>query len=119
MISSKKVASRRYLPFHVGLGEKDRLAIHIVYALYGWSLVTALSTVLGVLLAYIKRTDMRGPWFEGYGTGQIHTSFIMLIPSIVSAAVVVTFILVPIVRILTGHTWLLFANRSIKGWNRL
>jgi uncharacterized membrane protein len=119
MTTSQEVARRRHLPFQLGLEENDRLAIHIVYGLYALSLVTALPSVLGVILAYVKRPDMRGTWLESHATWQIRTFFIMLISSIVSAAMVATFVLIPIAGILTGLTWLWFAYRTIKGWLRL
>jgi uncharacterized membrane protein len=119
MTTSQEVGPRRHLPFQLGLAENDRLAVHIVYGLYALSLVTALPSLLGVILAYVKRPDMRGTWLESHATWQIRTFFIMLISSIVSAAMVATFVLIPIAGILTGLTWLWFAYRTIKGWLKL
>jgi uncharacterized membrane protein len=119
MTTSQEVGPRRHLPFQLGLAENDRLAVQIVYGLYALSLVTALPSLLGVILAYVKRPDMRGTWLESHATWQIRTFFIMLISSIVSAAMVATFVLIPIAGILTGLTWLWFAYRTIKGWLKL
>jgi uncharacterized membrane protein len=119
MTTSQEVGHRRHLPFQLGLEENDRLAVHIVYGLYALSLVTALPSLLGVILAYVKRPDMRGSWLESHATWQIRTFFIMLISSILSGAMAATIILIPIAGILTGVTWLWFAYRTIKGWLKL
>lgn len=119
MSTSQEVARRRHLPFQLGLEENDRLALHIVYGLFGLSLITALPSLLGAILAYLKRPDMRGSWLESHATWQIRTFFIMLISSIISAAMAATFILFPFAALLAGVTWLWFAYRTIKGWLKL
>jgi uncharacterized membrane protein len=119
MTTSQEVGPRRHLPFQLGLAENDRIALHIVYGLYALSLVTALPSLLGVVLAYLKRPDMRGSWLESHATWQIRTFFIMLISWIVSAALTSTIILSPFAFLLVGLTWLWFAYRTIKGWLKL
>jgi uncharacterized membrane protein len=117
--TSQEVARPRNLPFQLGLSENDRLALHIVYGLYALSLVTALPSILGALLAFLKRDDIRGSWLESHATWQIRTFFIMLISSILSAAMAATFVLIPFAGLLAGATWLWFAYRTIKGWLKL
>ncbi len=119
MTTSQEVARRRNLPFRLGMSENDRLALHIVYGLYALSLVTALPSILGAILVFLKREDMRGSWLESHATWQIRTFFIMLISSILSAAMAATFILIPFAALLAGVTWLWFAYRTIKGWLKL
>lgn len=119
MTTNQEVARRRALPFQLGLAENDRLALHIVYGLYALSLVTAFPSLLGAVLVFLKREDMRGTWLESHATWQIRTFFIMLISSIISAALAATFILIPIAGLLAGVTWLWFAYRTIKGWLKL
>jgi uncharacterized membrane protein len=119
MTVSQEVARRRHLPFQLGLEENDRLALHIVYGLYALSLVTALPSLLGAILAYLKRPDMRGSWLESHATWQIRTFVIMLISSIISAALAATFILIPFAMLLAGLTWGWFGYRAIKGWLKL
>ena len=119
MSTNQEVARRRHLPFHLGLEENDRLALHIVYGLYALSLVTALPSLLGGILVLLKRPDMRGSWLESHATWQIRTFFIMVISTIVSTVLAATIILIPIAFLLAGATWLWFAYRTIKGWLRL
>jgi uncharacterized membrane protein len=119
MSTSHEVERRRHLPFQLGLEENDRLALHIVYGLYALSLITAFPSLLGGILAYLKRPDMRGSWLESHATWQIRTFVIMLISSILSAVLAATFILIPFAFLLAGVTWLWFAYRTIKGWLRL
>ena len=119
MSTSQEVARRRHLPFQLGLRENDRLALHIVYGLYALSLITALPSLLGAILAYLKRPDMTGSWLESHATWQIRTFFIMLISSIISAVLASTFILIPVAALLGAATWVWFAYRTIKGWLKL
>jgi uncharacterized membrane protein len=119
MSTSQEVANRRHLPFRLGLEKNDRLALHIVYGLYALSLVTALPSLLGGILALLKRPDMRGSWLESHAIWQIRTFFIMVISTIISTVLATTIILIPIAFLLGGATWLWFAYRTIKGWLRL
>jgi len=119
MTTGQEVAPRRALPFKLGLAANDRLAFHIVYGLYALSLVTAFPSLLGAVLVFLKREDIRGTWLESHATWQIRTFFIMLISSIISAAMVATIILIPFAGLLAGVTWLWFGYRTIKGWLKL
>jgi uncharacterized membrane protein len=119
MTTGQDIAHRRALPFKLGLAENDRLAFHIVYGLYALSLVTAFPSLLGAVLAFLKREDIRGTWLESHATWQIRTFCIMLIASIISAALAATIILIPFAGLLTGVTWLWFGYRTIKGWLKL
>lgn len=119
MTTGQQIAHRRALPFKLGLAENDRLAFHIVYGLYALSLVTALPSLLGAILAFVKREDIRGTWLESHATWQIRTFCIMLISSILSAAMAATILLIPFAGLLAGATWLWFAYRTIKGWLKL
>jgi uncharacterized membrane protein len=119
MTTGQEVAPRRALPFKLGLAANDRLAFHIVYGLYALSLVTAFPSLLGAVLVFLKREDIRGTWLESHATWQIRTFFIMLISSIISAAMAATFILIPFAGLLAGVTWLWFGYRTIKGWLKL
>jgi len=94
------------LPFQLGLAEKDRVVLHIVYGLYALSLVTALPSLLGVGLAYLKRPDIRGSWLGRRATWQIRTFFIILISWIIFTALAATFSVIPIAFIVSGLTWL-------------
>ncbi len=119
MSPSQEITRRRHLPFRLGLEENDRLALHIVYGLYAVSLVTALPSIFGVLIAHVKRPDLYGSWLESHATWQIRTFWIMLISSVISAGLAATWVLFPVAALLTGLTWLWFAFRTIKGWLRL
>lgn len=119
MSSSREAARRRQLPFRLGLQENDRIAAHVVYALYAASLLTAVPALLGVVLAHLKRADVNDSWLESHAIWQIRTFWIMLISSIISAVLTATFVLIPLAVLLSGLTWLWFAYRTIKGWIRL
>jgi len=119
MTTSQEIVPRRHLPFRLGLEENDKIALHIVYALYAASLVTAVPSLLGVILAYLKRPALQGSTLDGHTTWQIRTFWIMLISTLISLALAATWVLAPLAALLSGVTWLWFAYRSIKGWLRL
>jgi uncharacterized membrane protein len=119
MPDSREVAQRRNLPFKLSLQEHDSAALHIVYALYAASLVTAVPSVLGVILAVLKRTELRGSWLESHATWQIRTFLFMVIATIIGFAMTATVILIPFALLLAGLTWLWFAWRTVKGWLKL
>ena len=104
--TSQEVRPRRHFPSQLGLAEKDRAVLHIVYGLYALSLVTALLSLLGAGLAYLKRPDIRGSCLGCRATWQLCTFFTILISWIISAALVATFLLIPIAFIVSGLTWL-------------
>ena len=111
-----EVTRRGNLPFKLSLSEFDAVAIHIVYALYAAALLSAVPSILGVILAYLKRPEIRGSWLESHATWQIRTFWITFILGIISAAMAATFILFPVAALLGAITWCWFAWRVLKGW---
>ncbi len=114
--STSDVTPRGNLPFRLSLAEFDSVAIHIVYALYGAALLSAVPSILGVILAYLKRPEIRGSWLESHATWQIRTFWITFILGILSAVLAATFILLPIAWLVASVAWCLFAWRVLKGW---
>jgi uncharacterized membrane protein len=116
--SGREVTRPRVLPFSLGLSENDRLAVHIVYGLYGAAIVFGVPSVLGVILADLKRSDLEGTPLAGHITWQIRTFWIQLIAIVLAAAFTATFVLIPLAWLVGGLGWLWFVYRVIKGWIR-
>lgn len=105
-------AARRNLPFRLAVPENDRLAIHVVYALYAAAVAFAIPGMFGVLLAYLKLGDVRGSYLETHVTWQIRTFWIWLILWLAGWATVI----VLVGWLLLGFASLWLVYRIIKGW---
>lgn len=112
MPDSRTVARQRRLPFQLAAPHNDRLAVHIVYGLYAASLVFGIPSVLGVLLAYLKREDVEGSYLETHVRWQIRTFWIWLLLFIVGAATAL--LLVGLLIMAIAQIWFLY--RVIRGW---
>jgi uncharacterized membrane protein len=115
----QEVARRRHLPFQLSLEENDKIALHIVYALYGASIVFGVPSVLGVILAYLKLREVRGSWLESHAHYQIGTFWGIVVGTIVTTVLAITFVLIPLAWITMGITWVWFVWRTLRGWYRL
>ncbi len=103
---------RRNLPFRLSVPENDKLAIHVVYALYALSVAMAIPGMFGVILAYLKRADVAGSYLETHVTWQIRTFWIWL------ALCVAGFLLLIVVvgGLILGAAQLWLVYRIVKGW---
>ncbi len=116
--NGNQVARQRPLPFSLELSENDRLAVHIIYGLYGAAIVFGLPSVFGVILAYLKRRDLEETDLAGHITWQIRTFWIQVITIVLTAALTATWILIPFAWLIGGVGWLWFVYRVVKGWVR-
>ena len=89
-----------------------RLMAIIVYGLYlvGWPCLH-LSTIVGLIMAYVKRDDARGTIWESHFANQIETFWISLV--ITAIAIPLCFVFVGFPILLGVFVWFLY--RSIKG----
>jgi uncharacterized membrane protein len=93
--------------------QTDHRTIAIIgYALYlfGWPCMH-MSTVAGVILAYIKRDDARGTIWESHFHNMIETFWISLVVTIV--AIPLCFVVIGIPLLFGVFVWFLY--RTIKG----
>lgn len=101
-------------------GETTTMA-HIVYALYVASFFTGgLAGIVGVIIAHVKRNDVRGTWLETHYRWQIRTFWISLGAAIICVLLYGIFMIgvffPPILYILVA-IWYIW--RIVKGWTRL
>jgi uncharacterized membrane protein len=84
----------------------------IVWALYLASLLTGgLTSIVGIIIAYLKRRDLAGTVFESHMTSAIRTFWISVIFSIFGVVLLVVGIGVLVLVVI----WIWFAFRSIRG----
>jgi uncharacterized membrane protein len=95
---------------------------HVTYALYALGLLTAgVIAIAGLIIAYVKRDDMKGTYLESHMTWLIGTFWW----SVLWAALTWAFILLTlgigliVAWIFFGIIWIWFAYKIIKGWLRL
>ncbi len=114
-MSQDRALIRRPLPFKLSAPENDRLAVHIVYALYAASLIFQIPSMFGVILAYLKRDDVEGTYLEPHIRWQIRTFWIWLLLSVIGWTT--TVLLVGWLILGVAYLWLVY--RIVKGWLRL
>ena len=114
-MSESRAVVRRPLPFKLSAPENDRLAVHIVYALYAASLIFQIPSMFGVILAYLKRGDVEGTYLEPHIRWQIRTFWIWLLLSVIGWAG--TLLLFGWLILAIAQLWLIY--RVVKGWLRL
>lgn len=91
--------------------DSARTATIIVYLLYLAALVNGITAIIGVVLAYVKRDDVRGTIYEGHFSNAIEVFWVYLVGMLI--AVPLCFVLVGIPLVIALYIWVLF--RVIKG----
>jgi uncharacterized membrane protein len=103
---------------------------HIIYGLHAFSAVTGIvssvavvtafltgwPSLLGVILNYAKRADVRGTYLESHFRWQIRTFWFALLWVVVAFCLFVTIIGIPfawLMLVVTG-VWVLY--RIVRGW---
>lgn len=95
-------------------GETATMA-HVVYALFVINLFTGIVGLIGVIIAHVKRGDVRGTWLESHYQWQIRTFWIGMAGAIVGFLLAKFGIgLVILVIVSLWYVW-----RIVKGWTRL
>jgi uncharacterized membrane protein len=85
--------------------------VKLVYGLYLVSVLVGLTMLVGLVMAYINRSQVAGSWAESHYTYQIRTFWIGLLYSLIS--VVLMFVLIGFLLIFAVLIWV-FA-RCIRG----
>lgn len=83
----------------------------IVYLLYLAALINGFTAIVGVILAYVKRDDVRGTVYEGHFSNAIEVFWIFLVGMLI--AVPLCFVVIGIPLVVALYIWVLF--RTIKG----
>ncbi|PXA97537.1 hypothetical protein DMC47_13355 [Nostoc sp. 3335mG] len=84
----------------------------VIWGLFiGGAITGGIATIVGVILAYVKRDDLRGTPFESHVTSAIRTFWISLVGALIG--VVLMFILIGVLVLIAVAVWVLF--RSVRG----
>ena len=86
--------------------------VHVVYALYVASFAVGFSSLIGVIIAYVKRRNVRGTWLESHYTWQISTFWWSLLIGVVG--IILTLLVIGWL-VLLGYV-VFFIYRIIAGW---
>ena len=88
---------------------------HIAYLLQALGFFSGITAIIGVIISYIKLSDVRGTWLESHFRWQIQTFWRWLIFSIIGVLLII--ILVGYFILVIAWIWAIY--RIIKGWLRL
>ena len=103
---------------------------HLVYLLHGFSVLmgilgpafiittflTGWSSIIAVILNYVKRRDVRGTWLDSHFGWQIRTFWYTLLWLVIAAMLFATIIGVVLAYILVVVTGLWVIYRLVRGW---
>ena len=88
---------------------------HVIYGLYGASLVFGLTAIVAIVLNYIKREEVAGTFLESHFRWQIRTFWFTLLWGVIGVLTFIILIGIPI--LIADVIW--FIYRIAKGWLRL
>lgn len=94
--------------------EQARFA-HIVYLLQALGFFVGITFIAGVVLNYIKRSDISDPMVASHFRWQIRTFWYSLLWAVIGT--VLSIVVIGLVVLLINAVWVLY--RLIKGWLRL
>ncbi|MGA7982658.1 MAG: hypothetical protein WCA32_20855 [Chromatiaceae bacterium] len=98
-----------------GQGVSDLTIAHVVYGLQAASFLLGFTSILGVILSYVRLDRVTGTWLESHFTWQIRTFWYSLLWGLLGVA---TLILIVGYALLLGVTiWAIY--RIAKGWLNL
>ena len=87
----------------------------VVYALQAAAFLVGVTSIVAIIINYVKRSDVQGTWLASHFRWQIRTFWFSVLWSIIG--VVTTFIIVGYVILLADVIWVIY--RIVKGWLRL
>lgn len=103
---------------------------HVIYGLHALTVVTGLMTpafivtafitgwpsLIAVVLSYVKRGEARGTFLESHFRWQIRTFWFALLWLLLSGALAITLIGIPVALLLAGGAGLWVLYRVVRGW---
>lgn len=93
----------------------DPLMAHITYGLYAIGFLNGLTAIIGVVIAYVRRPDVKGTYLESHFTYLIRTFWISLLYGIICVLLLV--IGIGFILFFALAIWVIY--RIVKGWIRL
>jgi uncharacterized membrane protein len=96
--------------------EKMRSIVLVVNALYAASFLVGITSVIGVVLAYMKRSEAAGTIWEGHLTYAIRTFWMALIMGLIGVLLLMVLIGIPIL-IFVAVWYVVRIVRAFLAWN--
>ncbi len=93
----------------------DPLMAHITYGLYAVGFLNGLTAIVGVVIAYVRRPDVRGTYLESHFTYLIRTFWMSLLYGIICTLLLI--IGIGFILFFALAIWVIY--RIVKGWIRL
>jgi uncharacterized membrane protein len=100
---------------HVIEDNSQKKLTTIVYALYASSFIFGITSIVAIIINYIKKDDVAGTWLESHFKWQIRTFWFMLLWTIIGSITV--FIIIGWFILIAASVW--FIYRIAKGWLNL
>ena len=88
----------------------------LIYALYAASFLIGITSIVAIVMNYIKKEDVAGTFFESHFRWQIRTFWFTLLWLIVYGLLIITLIGIPIAWVLIFILGLWVAYRVGRGW---
>ncbi|MDN5842159.1 MAG: hypothetical protein L0H54_01760 [Alcaligenaceae bacterium] len=100
-----------------GQGDQQRLKTItlVVYALQAAAFLVGITSIVAIIVNYVKRSDVQGTWLASHFRWQIRTFWFSVLWSIIGLATM--FIAVGYLILLADVVWVIY--RIVKGWLRL
>jgi uncharacterized membrane protein len=95
--------------------ESNKNITHVIYGLYAASLISGITSIVAIVLNYVKRDDVVGTVYESHFRWQIRTFWFSVLWGVVGWITV--WILIGFGVWIAAGIW--FIYRIAKGWLRL
>jgi uncharacterized membrane protein len=95
--------------------QQNKDITQIIYGLYAASLVVGITSIVAIILNYVKRDEVAGTIYESHFRWQMRTFWFGLLWSVIG--VITAFIIVGIFVLIAAGIW--FIYRIVIGWLRL
>lgn len=95
--------------------ESNTTVTHVVYGLHAASFLLGFTSIIAVIVNYVKRSDVAGTWLESHFRWQIRTFWWGLLWG--ALGFIGAFFVVGFPILIAAAIW--YAYRIIKGWLRL
>lgn len=87
----------------------------IIYALYAASVLVGITSIVAIVMNYVKKEEVAGTWLESHFRWQIRTFWFSLLWGVVG--LITALIFIGWIILLADGVW--FIYRIVKGWLRL
>lgn len=99
-------------------------ALHAVYALYALGFLLPIFWIVGLIVAYVERTQVRDTWLESHCTWSIHTFWfaivlclLWILPAVLLTVVfAISIIGIPLIVAVWLFPLVWFIYRIVVGW---